>query len=87
MANSKSVQKRSRQADKRTAHNRTIKTRVKSARRALNEAIAAGDKDTAAANYRQLVSAADRAAKTGVIHKNAAGRLKALYTRRVGALG
>ena len=87
MANTKSVQKRSRQADKRTAHNRTIKTRVKSARRALNEALAAGDKDGAATNYKALTSAADRAAKNGVLHKNSASRIKALYTRRVAALG
>ena len=42
MANTRSTQKRARQAKKRTAHNRVIKTRVKSARRALNDAIQNG---------------------------------------------
>ncbi len=87
MANTKSAKKRSRQSDKRALHNRSIKTRVRSARRALNDALASGDANEAGTKYRSLVSAADRAAKNGVIHKNAASRLKGLYARRIAALG
>ena len=86
MANSRSAQKRSRQSLKRAADNRSIKTRVRSARRALNEAISAGDKDAVGRSMRHLASAADKAAKRGVIHKNAASRLKRVYAGRIQAL-
>jgi small subunit ribosomal protein S20 len=86
MANTRSTQKRARQAEKRTAHNRVIKSSVKNARRSLNEALENGDKDGASSQLRVLASAADRAAKTGVLHKNAASRLKAIYTKRLAAL-
>ena len=87
MANTKSAQKRARQSTKRALNNRAIKTRVKSARRALTESIAAGDKAAASEKWGALASAADRAAKNGVIHKNAASRLKGIYARRIAALG
>jgi small subunit ribosomal protein S20 len=86
MANSKSAQKRARQNDKRTLRNRAVKTNVKATRRALNTAIESGDSASAAESFRQFISAADRAAKRGVIHANAAHRLKGLYTKRVAAL-
>lgn len=86
MANTKSVQKRARQAVKRTLENRAVKTRVKSARKALTTAIEAGDKAEAGARYKELTSMADRAAKRGVIHKNSASRLKGIYDKRIAAL-
>jgi len=86
MANTKSVQKRARQSEKRTQNNRAVKTRVKSARRAVADSIAAGDKAAATEKWSALASAADRAAKSGVIHKNSAGRLKGLYAKRISAL-
>jgi small subunit ribosomal protein S20 len=87
MANTKSVQKRARQAVNRTLENRAVKTRVKSARKALSTAIEAGDKADASARYKELSSMADRAAKRGVIHKNSASRLKGIYNKRIAALG
>jgi len=86
MANSRSVQKRARQSVKRTSENRGVKTRVKSARKALTAAIDSGDKVEASACFRAMTSMADRAAKRGVIHKNSASRLKGIYTRRIAAL-
>ena len=86
MANSKQAEKRGRQTIKRTAHNTSIKTRVKSTRKALATAIAAGDKDAAHKSLVAVSSAADTAAKNNVIHKSAAGRIKARASRDIGKL-
>ena len=86
MANSKSAEKRARQSAKRAVVNRAVKARVKSARKAVNDAIASGSKDDAASQLRTLSSVADKAAKKGVIHKNSANRLKGLYSNRVAAI-
>ncbi len=76
MANTKSALKRSRQSITRTARNRAAKSRLKSARKAVAEAIAKGDVAAAQAKARVVVSIADKAAKNGVIHKNAASRIQ-----------
>lgn len=86
MANSKSAQKRARQSSKRGMVNRAVKARVRTARKAINDAIASGAKDDATAQLQALVSVADKAAKKGVIHKNSADRLKGLYSKRVAAI-
>ena len=86
MANSKSAEKRARQSAKRAVVNRAVKARVKSARKAVNDAIASGSKEDAASQLRTLASVADKAAKKGVIHKNSANRLKGLYSNRVAAI-
>ncbi len=87
MANSKQAEKRGRQAIKRTTHNTSIKTRVKSTRKALSTAVEAGDKEAAAKTLVAVASAADRAAKNGVIHKSAAARIKSRSTQAVAKLG
>jgi small subunit ribosomal protein S20 len=87
MANSKQAEKRGRQTIARTAHNTSIKTRVKSTRKALAAAVAAGDKDTASKKLVEVASAADRAAKNGVIHKSAADRIKSRSSNAFAKLG
>ena len=69
MANSKSAAKRARQSPGRTLRNRSVVTHLRSL--AKQNAVAGG-KDRGA-----LVSALDKAAKRGVIHKNVANRRKA----------
>ena len=86
MANSKSAEKRARQSTKRALVNRAVKARVRSARKAVNEAIASGAKDEASSQLDTLASVADKAVKKGVIHKNSADRLKGLYSKRVAAI-
>ena len=86
MANTKSALKRVRQTKTRTARNKALKTRIKSARKALIDALESKDAGAAASRYRELVSAADKAAKANVIHKNASGRLKRIYGARVATL-
>lgn len=86
MANSKSAEKRARQSAKRGIVNRAVKARVRSARKAVNDAIASGSKDEATSQLRSLASVADKAAKKGVIHKNSANRLKGLYSNRIATI-
>ena len=73
MANTKSAAKRSRQTAQRSLRNRKVLTRLKK----MNKAIASntGAKDQKA--ERALISAVDKAAKRGIIHRNAANRRKA----------
>ena len=76
MANTKSALKRVRQTKVRTAQNRAVKAHVKIARKAALAAISSGDKTAAQTAYNQFASAADKAAKSGTIHKRTADRLK-----------
>ncbi len=76
MANLKSSIKRIRSSRRRAAYNQitrsTARTYVKKARRLIEQ----GDLDQAEAVVRQAVSALDRAAEKGVIHRNNAARRK-----------
>ncbi|HEY2801175.1 MAG TPA: 30S ribosomal protein S20 [Chthoniobacterales bacterium] len=71
MANSKSAAKRARQNPRRTLRNRSVNTNLRS----LGKRHAAGGGKPE--DSRALVSALDKAAKRGIIHKNAANRRKA----------
>ncbi len=75
MANTRSAEKRNRQAQKRRARNIQVRTGLKSAVKKARETLA---KPTDATATQGAVAAAlrtlDRAASKGVIHKNAAAR-------------
>ncbi len=75
MANSKSAAKRARQNPRRTLRNRSAISHLRS----LQKRRAAGGGKTE--DTRALVSALDKAAKRGIIHKNAANRRKARLNR------
>ncbi|MEO7166270.1 MAG: 30S ribosomal protein S20 [Spartobacteria bacterium] len=70
MANSKSAAKRARQNPRRTLRNRSVVTHLRSLTKQTAGSTKAEDRQT-------LVSALDKAAKRGVIHKNVANRRKA----------
>jgi small subunit ribosomal protein S20 len=72
MANTKSAAKRSRQSLLRATQNRGVRTRL----RALQKRVRANTKPDAE-QIRSLISALDKAAKRGIIHRNAANRHKA----------
>jgi len=86
MANNNSARKRVRQTDTRTARNRVVKSRLKSYRKAALAAIETGKSKKAQEAFDQFASAADRAAKNHVIHKNTAKRLKSRVATRLNAL-
>ncbi len=72
MANTKSAGKRARQTLRRAVHNRSVKTHL----RGLQKQIRLAPQRTAD-QIRAAISAIDKAAKNGVIHRNAANRRKA----------
>jgi small subunit ribosomal protein S20 len=73
MANTKSAAKRARQVAHRTLRNRSVISRLRTLQKR------AGSSDTK--NVRQLISEIDKAAKRGIIHRNAASRRKARLNR------
>jgi small subunit ribosomal protein S20 len=76
MPNLKSAKKRMRQNVVRHDRNVQVRTRIKTARRSMMEALAADDAEAGAAALRSYSSVLDKAAKVGVIKKNTAVRRK-----------
>lgn len=74
-------------SDRAQAHNLTIRTRVKTARRKFMESVDVKDAELATANYKMYCSVLDKAAKTKVIKKNCAIRRKTRAANMVRALG
>ena len=85
MANIKSQIKRNRQNEARRARNKSVRSALKTRMRRLDEAVASGDTDAAATEYRATARALDKAAAKGIIHKNKAANKKARLVKRVGA--
>jgi small subunit ribosomal protein S20 len=81
MANTKSAAKRSRQTEKRSLRNRMVLTRLRKMQRTI--ATATGAKDET--SVRELISAVDKAAKRGIVHRNTARRRKARLTKALRA--
>ena len=73
MANTKSASKRARQTTTRSLRNRSVLTRLRKMHKTVSSASGTPD----IAGVRELISAVDKAAKRGIIHKNAARRRKA----------
>ncbi len=69
MPNIKAAEKWQRQTDKRTTHNKDVTTRLKTI---FKKAVSSQDGEQA----KSVESQFDKAAKTGVIHKNKAARKK-----------
>jgi small subunit ribosomal protein S20 len=86
MPNTTSAERRMRNSARKRLHNRSIKSRLKTLERAYADAVAGGKKDDANAAYRNLSSAFDKAAKSGVIHKNKAGRKKSRLAANLAAI-
>ena len=80
MANTKSGAKRSRQTLRRAARNRSVKTHL----RRLQKQIRSTPERTAD-QIRAAISAIDKAAKNGIIHRNAANRRKAGLNKALAA--
>ncbi len=80
MANTRSAAKRARQSVARSLHNRSVRTRL----RTLQKRARAAAKP-AAEDIRTLISVIDKAAKRGIIHRNAANRRKARLNKMIAA--
>jgi small subunit ribosomal protein S20 len=79
MANTKSAAKRSRQSLARADQNRSVRTRLRTLQKRVRGA-AKSDVE----QIRGLISALDKAAKRGIIHRNAANRGKARLNALLG---
>ncbi len=86
MANTSSAKKMVRKITKRTAVNKTRRSRVRSFVRKVEEAIASGDKNAAAAALREAQPELHRAATKGIAHKSTISRKISRLSNRVKAL-
>lgn len=86
MANTSSAKKMVRKIARRTAINRNRRSRMRTFIRKVEKAIAAGDREAAAAALRAAQPEIMRAASKGVIHKNTAARKVSRLAHRVKAL-
>ena len=86
MANTPSAKKAARKIARRTAVNKARKSRVRSYVKKVEEAIAAGDRATAAEALRAAEPELVRAAQKGVFHANTAARKVSRLAARVKAI-
>lgn len=87
MPNIKSSIKDMRVSERRRQRNRPIISATRTYVRRANTAIAAGDAETAATAVGNAISALDKAASKGVIHRNNAARRKSRLMAKYNALG
>ncbi len=87
MANSPQAKKRARQNETRFAINKARRSRVRTYLRKVEEAIASGDKEAAAAALREAQPELMRGVSKGIFHKNTAARKMSRLSARVKALG
>lgn len=87
MANTKSAEKRNRQAAARQARNRARRSRMRTAVKKVRVAVAGGDAEQARTLLQQAVGVIDATAQKGVIHRNTAARTKSRLSRAVASLG
>lgn len=87
MANTKSAKKAARQSARRAVVNRARRSRLRSAVRKVEEAIAAGDRSRALAAMAEAEPVIIRAAQKNVVHRNAARRKVSRLVHRIAELG
>ena len=86
MSNSLDAKKRHRQSLVRRDRNRSVKSRVRSCIRAVEAALAAGDREAAEKRFRLFVKSIDTAAGKKVYHPNTAARKKSRLSKKLSLL-
>ncbi|MHB0875085.1 MAG: 30S ribosomal protein S20 [Anaerolineae bacterium] len=86
MANTTSAIKAVRQSERRRIHNRLIVSSTRTYVKRVRAAIESGDVEQARVALARAISALDKAAEKGIMHKNAAARSKSRLTRHVNDL-
>ena len=79
----KSALKANRQNIKRREHNREMRSTLRTALKAIRAKLEDKDLDGAKAALSKTVSIVDKMAKTGIIHRNTAGRYKSRLSAHV----
>ncbi|MAE93712.1 MAG: 30S ribosomal protein S20 [Deltaproteobacteria bacterium] len=87
MANHKSASKRARQALKRRARNRSVRSEVRRTVKAVRQAIEAGDASEAQSRLRVAEGKLRKAASKGVLKRPTADRSVARLARAVSRVG
>jgi small subunit ribosomal protein S20 len=86
MANTKSAKKAARQTLRRTAANKTRRSRLRSSVRKVEEAIASGNKEDARAALRAAEPVIVRTGQKGIVHRKTAARKVSRLAKRIGAM-
>lgn len=86
LANIKSAKKRILVSQKRADRNKSVRSRVKTAVKKVDAAIAQGDKVAAEAALKNAVSELDKATRKGIYHKNTVARKVSRLTLAVNKL-
>jgi small subunit ribosomal protein S20 len=86
MANTTSARKAARKIARRTEINKARRSHMRNAVRAVEEAVAAGDRNKALEAMKQAEPQLMRAARQGQVHKNAASRKVSRLTHQIGKL-
>ena len=86
MANSPQAKKRARQNARRAEVNKARRSRIRTHLRRVEEAIASGDKDAAAAALKAAQPELMRGVSKGIYHKNTAARKMSRLTARAKAM-
>ena len=79
----KSALKANRQNIKRREHNRTMRSKLRSALKSIRASLDAKDLSGAKTALNQTVSLVDKMATKGIIHRNTAGRYKSRLAARL----
>jgi small subunit ribosomal protein S20 len=87
MANTSSAKKATRKIARRTAINKSRRSRLRSTIGKVEDAIAAGDRNQALAALKEAEPVIMRSAQKGVVHGNAASRKVSRLTHRIAKLG
>lgn len=82
MAHTRSALKKIRQAERRRRRNQMIRSRVKTLIKKARALIEAGNAEKASQAVGNAISALDKAAEKGVLHRNNAARRKSRLVRR-----
>ena len=82
MAKHKSAVKAHRQSVKKQAHNRELRSRLRTGLKKIRTALDAGDSGAAKGALNEAFSLIDKMAGKGIIHTNAAGRYKSRLVKR-----
>ena len=80
-----SAVKAHRQTIKRTAHNRELRSRLRTALKSIRAALDAGKTAEVKAALADTFSIVDKMSSKGIIHDNAAGRYKSRIVKRLRA--
>ena len=87
MANTVSAKKMTRKIAKRTAINKSRRSRMRTFVRKVEEAIASGNQEAARAALKEAEPVIVRTAQKGMVHRKSASRKVSRLAKRVGAMG